>query len=787
MGPIVLFRAWPHSEVLQNELDEVYERHLLLARNLAAALERYHRDVVTTFELFAMSDEPWRQSTGNLRLLTNLSIRHLCLVDAETSLVLDTLATVGTPCPEVVHSQTLAMLNSIAEPDVVNFGSVVEAPDGQNVIHLVMPRKDQIVIGSISTDYFRELGEAISFGVMGHAAIVDHTGRALSHPRPDWVEARHDMSQISAVQRMLNRETGVETFYSPALDGDMIAGLTFVDPVGWGVMIPQPIDELYQMADDANRSTQIVLLIGTGLAFLLSLILSIRIVRPVERVTMASQEISNGRLFNLDELEPSRFAPIELTTLQSRFKDMVQRLRENMRTINQLAFVDTVTGLGNRRVMQKCLDKVDACRAEGALLLLDLDGFKSVNDDYGHDIGDDVLRQVGERIKAAVHELASGELELDGLENEIDFDISSVHIARMGGDEFAIWNPSDSQISTEALAQLIIGAISAPFEVGDLRAIIGVSIGTAVFPCDAQNKTTLLKAADVALYKAKSAGRNRHEMVTATLLKTKQAERALATELKIALENGDIIPYYQPQFDLPNLHVTGVEALARWKHPERGVLFPSDFLPLAREMGLLKLLDEVIMDTSVKQMSQLAKRGINIPALSLNLSEERLGHPGLISSVQNLPDAPFEIRFELLETLALDSIEGHVAHALDAIRKLGHRIDLDDFGASNASLLGLLNVDPSHLKIDRMLVAQISNSPIAERLVKTVIEMGHSLGILIISEGVEDLETLQRLIRLGSDTVQGNFLATAMDFESLAAFLAEYEPAHAFTERKVAS
>ncbi|MEM8803396.1 MAG: HAMP domain-containing protein, partial [Pseudomonadota bacterium] len=332
MGPLLLFQAWPHSTVLRSELDEVHERHLLLARSLAAALVRYHRDLVTTFELLSTAESDWSNSNANHAVLENLDFIHLCLADWNTGKVVAAIAPVAAPCPSMVPEETLERLKKIASQDEVNFGSVVEGRTGDPTIHMVMRQGDNLVIGAITTAYFRKLGEAISFGVKGHAAIVDHTGQALSHPRPDWVAARKDMSKISAVQRMLKRETGVEIFYSPALDADMVAGFTFVDPVGWGVMIPQPISELYQRAEEAQRSSMVVLLVGTCLALICAITVSMRVVRPLERVSKASALIANGDLDFQEEPTPSRFLPKELSELQTRFREMVGRLRENTKT-----------------------------------------------------------------------------------------------------------------------------------------------------------------------------------------------------------------------------------------------------------------------------------------------------------------------------------------------------------------------------------------------------------------------------------------------------------------------
>lgn len=775
LGPLLLFRAWPHSEVLQGELDEVHERHLLLARNLAAALERYHRDLVTTFELFARSDEAWVLTDSTRRVLDNLSFRHMCLAFADTGQVIDALAPLSAPCPEFVPVETLERLQRIATEGQVSFSPVVETPEGENIIHLVTRRGDLLAIGSIKTDYFRELGEAISFGVLGHAAIVDHTGQALSHPLQDWVDIRKDMSKISAVQRMLNRETGVEQFYSPALDGDMIAGFTFVDPVGWGVMIPQPISELYQRAEDAQRSSLVVLLIGATAAFCLAIMISLRVVRPVESITRAATLIADGSFVDLKAPGKARLLPIELSELQTRFVSMVTRLRENMATINGLAFVDPVTGLGNRSVLQQSVDGAVSRDIHGALMLLDLDGFKAVNDIHGHDVGDRVLRAVGERLCTVlgVQRLADGEHENIGGAGQ--FDGSTPQLTRLGGDEFAIWLPDHDTEIADVLAQDIVANLREPILVDGANATIGASVGVAQFPEDAADRSELVKAADLAMYDAKKSGKNKRCIFTPALRKALDEKRQLAEEIEIGLERGEFVPFFQPQFSLPDRKITGVEALVRWVHPKRGHLLPHSFLGTAQEIGVIERIDEITFEKSVQGLFHLKQSGLHIESLAVNVSEERLKSPKFLKALNDLPTLPFELRFELVENMVLDRIEGRLAWTLDCIREYGHKLDLDDFGSANASVLGLMNVEPAHLKIDRHLVIGMDDGNVAERLVRSIVEMGHSLGIPIIAEGAEDMDAVMALEEMRCDFVQGFALARPMNIGNLGQFLRSYQ------------
>ncbi|WP_035900234.1 EAL domain-containing protein [Labrenzia sp. DG1229] len=769
--PLLLFQAWPHSEVLEDELDEVHERHLLLARNLAAALERYYRDLVTTFDLLLDSPETWSEAQSMVRVLDNLSFRHVCIADWETGLVTQTLASASAPCPEQIPETELARLESLVVPDGVAFGPVVQTGDGENVLHMVKRLDDSLAVGAVRTTYFQELGEAIAFGVRGHAAIVDQYGRALSHPLEDWVASRKDMSQISAVKRMMARETGVEIFYSPALKGDMIAGFTFVDPVGWGVMIPQPIKELYEKADAARQSGIIVLIIGVAFALALALLVSLRVVRPLEQITRASSRIADGEL-TLPELQGgSRFLPVEFNELSKRFREMVFRLRENMSTINALAYQDLVTGLGNRTFLHQQLDDAIFAEHAGALMLIDLDGFKSVNDMYGHDVGDKVLEVVGARLcdVLSIRKPADPKSGTPGQEASNSW----LHpfVTRVGGDEFAIWVPSAKQDQISAQAKQIVERIREPIVVDVAKATIGASVGIAHFPSDGKDRAGLMKAADLAMYDAKKAGKDRFVAYTPALMTAVLHERELGREIEAGLETGQFLPFFQPQFRLPDRSLSGVEALVRWKHPEKGLLTPKDFLETARELKFLADIDAMMLKRSAKLLCGLSQAGIAIPSLAVNISEERLQAPDFVSSLQTLGDLPFELRFELVETMALDNLDDQLAATLEQIREAGFLLDLDDFGVANASVLGLMNVEPSHIKIDRNLVSGVEQGNVFERLVHSIIGMGHSLGIPIIAEGADTLEQVERLAAMNCDFAQGFALAKPMGIDDLSEFL----------------
>ncbi len=242
--PVVSLAAWIYVFAVDREIDKVKESHLLLAKNVGAALDRYALDARSLFEhvaFHAVRDIPM---AGTKEIMIDLDFVHLCVADAKTGTVVNEVVPETLPCPAVVPKQRLRRFLDVARADEVTFSPVLPNPLNRPTIYLLKRDGDKIVIGAISTNYIVDQGKVISFGDRGHAAIVDHAGRLIAHPLPAWRESMKDISRLTPVKKMLARETGTIKFFSPALKADMVAGYTFVPTTGWGVMIPQPFAEL---------------------------------------------------------------------------------------------------------------------------------------------------------------------------------------------------------------------------------------------------------------------------------------------------------------------------------------------------------------------------------------------------------------------------------------------------------------------------------------------------------------------------------------------------------------
>ncbi|MGD0640013.1 MAG: EAL domain-containing protein [Roseiarcus sp.] len=418
---------------------------------------------------------------------------------------------------------------------------------------------------------------------------------------------------------------------------------------------------------------------------------------------------------------------------------------------------DFLTRLPNRMYLERALEEHAArCAATGGgvvLLHVDLDGFKQINDTLGHSAGDAMLIHTAETIRSALR----GD----------DF------VARTGGDEFVVVCNADAGMNGfDDLARKIIEDARKPalFEGHECR--LGMSIGIAGAFGAAVDRQRLLVNADLALYRAKTLGRNRFEFYTAELQAEILNSKQTADSIIGGLERGEFIPYYQPQFDARTYELVGVEALARWRHPTRGVVAPIEFIMMAEELTVIGAIDRTILEQALEQFRRWRSLGVRVPRFSVNVSLRRLHDEGLLQGLRDLHIEPGALSFELVETIYLDERDDSFSRTIDQIKALGIDIEIDDFGTGYASIVSLTKLKPRRLKIDRQLVTPIVRSEAQRRLVRSIVEIGRSLDIEIVAEGVESMEHARLLRELGCDILQGYAFAKPMPSEELERFVA---------------
>ncbi|WP_206517302.1 EAL domain-containing protein [Mesorhizobium sp. M7A.F.Ca.US.008.03.1.1] len=418
--------------------------------------------------------------------------------------------------------------------------------------------------------------------------------------------------------------------------------------------------------------------------------------------------------------------------------------------IEHVALHDSLTGLPNRRYLDEMLATTARRGERTALLHLDLDRFKQINDTLGHAAGDAMLMHASKVIKANA--------------GAADF------VARIGGDEFVVICGGRDDPELAALADRIIEEMRQPVNFRGHQCRFGVSIGVAANTGEGLDARQLLVNADLALYRAKSSGRNRYEFFNEELQSEIVETKRTADEILGGLERNEFIVFYQPQFDAGTLEVVGVEALARWQHPTRGILTPDVFLKVAEELNVVALIDRTVLKAALADFECWQLQHLNIPRVSVNVSARRLEDKDLIDGLRKLNIREGTVSFELVESIFLDENDDLVAWNIEHIKDLGIDIEIDDFGTGYASIVSLLKLQPRRLKIDRQLITPITGSLPQRRLVSSIIEIGKSLGIEVVSEGVETMEHARILKELGCDLLQGYALGRPMGAKALESF-----------------
>jgi diguanylate cyclase (GGDEF)-like protein/PAS domain S-box-containing protein len=421
--------------------------------------------------------------------------------------------------------------------------------------------------------------------------------------------------------------------------------------------------------------------------------------------------------------------------------------------IEHNALHDFLTNLPNRRYLDDKLAHRDQSSSTGlAILHVDLDRFKQINDTLGHQAGDSMLLYAADVLRENV-----------GPEG---------FVARIGGDEFVVLVDYDGTSEPlERLADKIITRMREPVQFNGMTCRIGASIGIAFDHSPDVDAKQLLLNADIALYRAKGSGRNRHEFFSIDIHNQVVNNKRISDEILAALENREFIPYYQLQFCARTLEIVGVETLARWNHPVKGVLTPDRFLTIAEDLDAVEAIDAMILEKALIDLALWEKAGVRIPKISANVSMRRLYDANLGAKLAASGIRPGSVSFELLETIFLDDFDDVVIQNLETMRAMGIGIEIDDFGTGHASIMSLLKVNPGTLKIDRALIQPLVETPEQRKLVGSIIEIGKSLGIRVVAEGVESWEHVRILQSLGCDVLQGFALARPMPFEGIESYV----------------
>ncbi|MCK5836111.1 MAG: EAL domain-containing protein [Desulfobacula sp.] len=438
----------------------------------------------------------------------------------------------------------------------------------------------------------------------------------------------------------------------------------------------------------------------------------------------------------------------------------ISPLKRAEEEIRFLAFYDGLTGLANRMLFMDRLDQAIVCAKRNkkhfALLFLDLDNFKQVNDTLGHHIGDRLLKKVADSITKSIRK--SDSATRLGQEREPDS-----LIARLGGDEFTILvtDLKDSEYAA-LIAQRLLKVIPVAYGLDGNDVSITTSIGISVFPEDGNKADTLLKNADTAMYHAKKEGKNTYQFFMDSMNKAALERFSMDRDIKKALQNNEFVLYYQPQLNLSDRKIVGAEALIRWHHPLRGMIPPDKFIPIAEESGIIIEINRWVFLTACQQAEQWMKQGLCPVRMAINLSGYKLASQKIIETIETvLQQTKFDahnIEIEITENVLMQDTKATVS-TLNKIKDLKLKIALDDFGTGYSSLSYLTSFPVDTIKIDRSFVMDCTSKSNNLVIIKAIIAMGHSLGKKIIAEGIETEEQYHLLKDSGCDECQGYYFS----------------------------
>lgn len=521
----------------------------------------------------------------------------------------------------------------------------------------------------------------------------------------------------------------------------------------------------------AAKFTAAIPILVTGLFFAIGLVT--QVTSPLRRLSEAARACAEG------DLEPdfSIHGAREVRALGDSFALMVSRLRANIERISKIAYVDRTTQLPNREYfylrLNRALERAQREGTSGAVLFIDLDGFKAVNDTLGHEVGDKLLSGFSERISTVIRssDTLARQIQVerhrkaprvgdDGNDEEQTF-------ARLGGDEFTVILLEIREETDAALvAQRIIGETLKPFSIGDTQVRIGASIGIASFPRDGSDGRAILHSADLAMYEAKASGKNTYRFYSAELNRRASGRMELEKSLKAAVERKEFELHYQPKIDCATSRPVGVEALIRWIHPERGLIGPGDFIGIAEKTGLLLPIGQWVLEEACRQLRRFDAAGTDL-SIAVNISMQQFEKPEFAREVLRILDengvSPHRLELEITEQMATRNLQKSLDH-IRRLKRAGVRIIVEEFGNGYANLSQLSRLPLDSFKIDISFIEALCDEidDRGRQIARSVLALANSLHCATIAQGVENEEQFRFLADAGCNYAQGYLFAHPM-------------------------
>jgi len=447
--------------------------------------------------------------------------------------------------------------------------------------------------------------------------------------------------------------------------------------------------------------------------------------------------------------------------LESTVEEKTYELQQQSQQMRYLAHHDSLTALPNKNLfldrLKQAIKHAKRQNQSLSVLFLDLDRFKEVNDTYGHDVGDELLKSVAIRLLSCVRDEDT--------------------VARIGGDEFTVLLPNTNQVSVVKVVDKIFDEMKKPFLLLGVEIRITFSIGISIYKQDGETPDILLRNADTAMYKAKDNGKNSYQFYNEKMTELVRKRLKLDTDIRKGLEREEFEAYYQPKIDATTMRIIGLEALIRWNHPTRGLLYPADFIPFAEEIGLIVDIDKYMLKHCINQLVEWNAGGFHTGKLSINVSTKKLESDDFRSELYRMieksrVDTKF-LELEILESQIMEDPDRSI-DILRSIRSLGISISIDDFGTGYSSLSYLKKLPITKLKIDRSFIIDVPEDEDDVAIVRTIISLANNLGLETIAEGVETEGQVEFLVQEGCHNIQGYYYSKALNKKECEAFMKKY-------------
>ncbi|MBW3510765.1 bifunctional diguanylate cyclase/phosphodiesterase [Janthinobacterium sp. NKUCC06_STL] len=534
----------------------------------------------------------------------------------------------------------------------------------------------------------------------------------------------------------------------------------------------------YEQGHDASAGFSITDCVGSHIRDVLPPEIATRLLDQAHAV-LATQHIGSVDYTLTHEDSTRHFEARLVATGADEVLGLVRDISERKRTeeqIRRLAYCDSLTGIPNRQAFLETLER-ELLRSKEydkkfAVLFMDLDAFKRINDTLGHDVGDHLLKVVSERLRETIR---PSDLVLRA-EHEFEAVFGGSNLARLGGDEFTILIPDLERVEDALnVAHRVKEAMRRPFMIEGHEIFVTASIGISLYPEDGEDCNSLLKYADTAMYHAKNCGKNNAKLYSSSLTMEIMSHVKMEVGLRKALQNNELYLLYQPQIDVPSTQIVGVEALIRWRHPERGIISPTEFIPLAEETGLIVPIGEWVLRTACNQAKAWQNDGGRAIRMAVNLSAKQFKDENLMQIVLSaLADTGLDARLlelELTEGTLMDDARATMV-TLEQLRGIGVYLSIDDFGTGYSSMNYLKRFDVRALKIDKSFIAGLPQDTENAAITRAIIAMAHGLKMVVVAEGVETDEQLLMLEEYGCDMAQGYFLGHPSPHDTITAMLA---------------